>query len=56
MREVMILGAGMTKFGNSALSQKEMFAQAALEAMADARVEAKDLEALFIGNVLGGFE
>jgi len=56
MREVMILGAGMTQFGNSDLSQKEMFAQAASEAIEDARVEAKDLEALFIGNVLGGFE
>ena len=56
MREVIVMGAGMTQFGNSALSQKEMFAQAAIEAMEDARVEAKDLQALFIGNVLGGFE
>ncbi|CAB1057224.1 3-ketoacyl-CoA thiolase (EC [Olavius sp. associated proteobacterium Delta 1] len=56
MREVIVLGAGMTQFGNSELSQKEMFAQAALEAMEDAQIEARDLEALFIGNVLGGFE
>ena len=42
MREVIVLGAGMTQFGNSELSQKEMFAQAAIEAMEDARVEAKD--------------
>jgi acetyl-CoA C-acetyltransferase/acetyl-CoA acyltransferase len=56
MREVVVMGAGMTKFGNSDLSQKEMFAQAAIEAAEDARVEARDLQALFIGNVLGGFE
>jgi len=56
MREVIVLGAGMTPFGNSDQSQKEMFARAAIEAAEDARVEAKDLQALFIGNVLGGFE
>ena len=56
MREVIVLGAGMTKFGNSELSQKEMFAQAAMEAIADGRVAAGDLQGLFIGNVLGGFE
>jgi acetyl-CoA C-acetyltransferase len=56
MREVIVMGAGMTPFGNSDLSQKEMFAQAAIEAAEDARVEARDLQALFIGNVLGGFE
>ena len=33
MREVIVLGAGMTPFGNSELSQKEMFAQAAIEAL-----------------------
>ena len=56
MREVIVMGTGMTQFGNSELSQKEMFARAAIEAVEDARVEAKDLQALFIGNVLGGFE
>ena len=42
MREVIVMGAGMTPFGNSELSQKEMFAQAALEAMEDAHVEAQE--------------
>ena len=56
MREVIVLGAGMTQFGNSDLSQKEMFAQAAIEALEDGQVRARDLQALFIGNVLGGFE
>ena len=56
MREVVILGVGMTKFGISDLSMKEMFVQAALEALGDARLEAKDMEGLFIGNVLGDYE
>jgi acetyl-CoA C-acetyltransferase/acetyl-CoA acyltransferase len=56
MREVVVLGAGMTPFGKSDLSQKEMFALAALEALQDARIDAGDLQALFVGNVLGGFE
>lgn len=56
MREVVILGVGMTKFGISALSMKEMFSEAATEALTESDVEAKNLEALFVGNVLGGFE
>jgi acetyl-CoA acetyltransferase len=56
MRDVVILGVGMTKFGISNLSQKEMFAEAALEALQESQTKAKDLEGLFIGNVLGGFE
>ena len=56
MREVVILGVGMTKFGISTLSMKEMFSLAALEALGESRVEPRDLEALFAGNVLGEFE
>jgi len=56
MREVVILGVSMTKFGISELSMKEMFAQAALEALEESNIEARDLEALLIGNVLGVFE
>ncbi|MFH0957619.1 MAG: propanoyl-CoA acyltransferase [Pseudomonadota bacterium] len=56
MREVIILGVGMTKFGVSELSMKEMFAEAAMDALAESNLEAKDMEAMFIGNVLGDFE
>ncbi len=56
MRDVVILGVGMTKFGISNLSQKEMFAEAALEALRESNVPARDLEGLFVGNVLGDFE
>jgi acetyl-CoA C-acetyltransferase/acetyl-CoA acyltransferase len=56
MREVVVLGVGMTKFGISTFSMKEMFAMAALEALEESRLEAKDLQGLFVGNVLGDFE
>jgi len=56
MREVAILGVGMTKFGISEKSNLEMFAEAGLEAITRSNVESKDMEALFFGNCLGDFE
>jgi acetyl-CoA C-acetyltransferase len=55
MREVAVLGVGMTKFGPSGLSLKELFAEAALEAIQSSNLTAKDMQALVIGNVLGDF-
>ncbi len=55
MREVMILGVGMTKFGPSPLSLKELFAEAALEAIQSSNLTSKDIQALVVGNVLGDF-
>ncbi len=56
MREVAVIGVGMTKFGKSEKSNIEMFSEAAMDAMIDAGVSPKDIEAVFVGNVLGGFE
>jgi acetyl-CoA C-acetyltransferase len=55
MREVAVLGVGMTKFGPSELSLKELFANAALEAIAESNLTSRDIQALVIGNVLGDF-
>lgn len=55
MREVAVMGVGMTRFGPTDLNLKEMFAQAALEALAESNLTPKDLQALFVGNVLGDF-
>jgi acetyl-CoA C-acetyltransferase len=55
MREVAVLGVGMTKFGPSSLSLKELFAEAALEAIRESNLTSKDMQALVIGNVLGDF-
>jgi len=56
MREVAVLGVAMTKFGVSEKTNLEMFAEAGLEAITKSNVEPKDIQALFFGNCLGGFE
>ena len=56
MREVAILGVGMTKFGISEKTNLEMFTEAGMDALTSSRVEPKDIEALFFGNCLGEFE
>jgi acetyl-CoA C-acetyltransferase/acetyl-CoA acyltransferase len=56
MREVAVVGVGMTKFGASERTSVEMFAEAAMEAINESNIKPKDIEALFLGNVLGGFE
>ncbi|MGA7576530.1 MAG: thiolase domain-containing protein [Desulfobaccales bacterium] len=55
MREVAVLGVGMTKFGPSSSSLKELFAEAALEAIQESNLTSKDIQAMVIGNVLGDF-
>ncbi len=56
MREVAVLGVGMTKFGISEKSNLEMFAEAGFEAISKSNLEPKDMGALFFGNCLGSFE
>ncbi|MCP4667125.1 MAG: propanoyl-CoA acyltransferase, partial [Deltaproteobacteria bacterium] len=56
MREVAVLGVGMTKFGISEKSNIEMFSEAAMEAIMGSNLEPRDMEALFFGNCLGDFE
>ncbi len=56
MRKVAVAGVGMTKFGLSEKSQVEMFAEAAMEAITTSNLKPKDIQAVFVGNVLGDFE
>ncbi len=56
MREVAVAGVAMTKFGISEKTNLEMFAEAGLEAIRKSNLEPKDIDALFFGNCLGGFE
>ena len=56
MREVAVLGVGMTKFGISEKTNLEMFVEASMDAIGESRLEPKDMEALFLGNCLGDFE
>jgi acetyl-CoA C-acetyltransferase len=53
MREVAVIGAGMTKFGELwDMSLRDLFVDAALKAMGDAGVDT--LDSMYIGNMSGG--
>ena len=56
MREVAIIGVGMTKFGKHEETLLEMFNDATEEALLDSGTSPKEIEAIFFGNCLGGFE
>jgi len=56
MRKVAVVGVGFTKFGLSDKTNTEMFAEAAFQALEDANISPKDVEALYFSNVLGEHE
>ena len=56
MRDVAIIGIGHTKFGRASKTSLELFSEAALQAIDDANVDLKAIEALFQGAALSGFE
>ena len=56
MREVAVIGVGMTKFGPSEKTNVELFSEAAMEAITESNLKPKDIQALFLGNVFCGFE
>jgi acetyl-CoA C-acetyltransferase len=53
MRRVAVIGVGVTKFGRHDLSSAELFAAAAVDALADAEVSPRAVQALYYGNVVG---
>lgn len=56
MRKVAVVGIGETKFGPAQdKTSVELFAEAAMEAMTESNLKPKDMQALFMGNVLGDF-
>jgi acetyl-CoA C-acetyltransferase/acetyl-CoA acyltransferase len=54
MRRVAVIGVGVTKFGKHDRTSSELFAEAAADALADAGVPARAVQALYYGNVVGG--
>ncbi|MEX2146750.1 MAG: beta-ketoacyl synthase N-terminal-like domain-containing protein, partial [Candidatus Rokuibacteriota bacterium] len=53
MRRVAVIGVGMTKFGKHERTSAELFASAAVDALADAGVSPGAVQALYYGNVVG---
>ena len=56
MRKVAIAEACMTKFGKHEKTSVELFAEIGLKTINKAGLEPRDIQALFLGNCLGGFE
>ena len=56
MRKVAVVGVGETRFsGLQERTSVELFAEAAAEALAESNLKPKDIQALYLGNVLGDF-
>ena len=57
MRKVAVVGIGETKFSPAqSRTNVELFTEAAMDALDEANLKPKDIQALFVGNALGGFE
>ena len=56
MRRVAVVGVGETKFsGPQEKTEVELFAEAAADALNESNLKPKDIQALYLGNVLGDF-
>jgi acetyl-CoA C-acetyltransferase/acetyl-CoA acyltransferase len=53
MRRVGVIGVGVTRFGKHDRTSAELFASAAVDALADAEIEARAVQSLYYGNVVG---
>jgi acetyl-CoA C-acetyltransferase len=56
LREVAVIGAGMTKFGTSEITQVEMFAEAAMDAIKASNIKPEQIQAVYVGNADGNVE
>ncbi|MFQ5795113.1 MAG: thiolase domain-containing protein [Candidatus Bipolaricaulia bacterium] len=54
-RDVYVIGVGITQFGVLEEPGPELLAEATLEAVTDAGVSMQEIEAIYLGNALGGF-
>ncbi|MBI4591703.1 MAG: thiolase domain-containing protein [Candidatus Rokubacteria bacterium] len=54
MRRVAVIGVGVTKFGKHERTCAELFAEAAADAILDAGVSPRAIQAIYFGNVVGG--
>src|SRR5258708_32579518 len=54
MRNVYVIGAGMTRFEKSGRSLKDLVAEAATQALTDASATPRDVHAAYVGNAVAG--
>ena len=54
MRRVAVIGVGITRFGKHDRTSTELFAEAAADAIVDAEIAPRAVQALYYGNVTGG--
>lgn len=55
MRDVAVIGVGLTKFGELwDLSFRQLIAEAGSKAILDAKIEGKDIDALYVGSMSSG--
>jgi acetyl-CoA C-acetyltransferase len=54
MRRVAVIGVGVTRFGLHDRTSAELFADAAGDALSDAGISSRAVQALYYGNVVGG--
>ncbi|MBI4187320.1 MAG: propanoyl-CoA acyltransferase [Chloroflexi bacterium] len=56
MRKVAVVGVGETKFsGRQEKTAVELFSEAAMDAITESKLKPRDIQSLFVGNVLGDF-
>lgn len=54
MRRVAVIGVGVTRFGKHERTCAELFAEAAADAIQDAGIPPRAVQAIYYGNVVGG--
>ena len=53
MRRVAVVGLGVTKFGKHERTCAELFAEAAVDALTDAGIRPRQVQGVYVGNVVG---
>jgi acetyl-CoA acetyltransferase len=53
MRNVAVVGIGVTKFGKHERTCAELFADAAVDALTDADIRPRQIQGVYVGNVVG---
>ena len=53
MRRIAVIGVGVTKFGKHERTCAELFAEAGLDALTDAGMRPRQIQGVYVGNVVG---